>query len=171
MSTTKKSISEKANGSKQIEKIFSATGEIEILNRQRQFPIDRQSAIRLAGDVLNRIGRRNSSLTISFIRDLQMQKLNREYRGIDKPTDVLSFAYGEVDDGFVMGQENHHLGDMVISVETAGRYALELGITFDREIEHLIIHGVLHLAGYDHEKDNGQMNRLEKKLRRELLAN
>jgi probable rRNA maturation factor len=57
----------------------------------------------------------------------------------------------------------------VISVETAGRYARELGLSFDREIEFLVIHGALHLAGYDHETDDGEMNRVERKLRKELL--
>lgn len=98
-----------------------------------------------------------------------MRFLNRDYRGFDKPTDVLSFAYHEAPEDFAAGNEAEHLGDVVISVETAQRYAGELGVTFEREIEHLIIHGTLHLAGYDHETDNGEMNRLERKLRKELL--
>ena len=98
-----------------------------------------------------------------------MRELNRDYRGMDKPTDVLSFAYHEAEDGIAELGVQRHLGDMVISVETAARYAGELGLTFGREIEHLVIHGTLHLAGYNHETDNGEMNRLEKKLRRELL--
>ena len=57
----------------------------------------------------------------------------------------------------------------MISVDTAGRYARELGLSFDREIEFLVIHGALHLAGYDHETDDGEMNRVERKLRKELL--
>ena len=141
--------------------------EIEVLNRQRQFKIDRQAAAKLARAVLDRIGRQDAALTITFIRDAVMRKMNREYRGKDKPTDVLSFAYHEADDGFA--ETDSHIGDVVISVETAARYAAELGLTFDREIGHLIIHGALHLAGYDHETDNGEMNRLERKLRKELL--
>ena len=141
--------------------------DIEVLNRQRLHAIDRQAVAKLAAAVLVRIGRADAELTITFIRDAAMQKLNREYRGKDKPTDVLSFAYHESDDGFA--ESDAHLGDVVISVETAARYAVEFELTFDREIEHLIIHGTLHLAGYDHETDNGEMNRLERKLRKEFL--
>jgi len=82
---------------------------------------------------------------------------------------VLSFAYHEEDEGAVAGDETRHIGDVVISVETAERYARELSLSFDREIEHLVIHGALHLAGYDHETDNGEMKKLERKLRKELL--
>jgi probable rRNA maturation factor len=156
MSTTKRSASK-------------PEGEIEVLSRQRLRAIDRQGAAKLARAVLNRIEQEDAALTITFIRDRAMRTLNREYRGIDKPTDVLSFAYHEDEDGIVEEGEPAHLGDMVISVETAERYAGELGLTFEQEIEHLIIHGTLHLAGYDHETDTGEMNRLERKLRKALL--
>lgn len=145
---------------------------IEVLNRQRLYPIDTAHAASLAREVLNRIERQDASLTISFIRDRQMRQLNRDYRGFDKPTDVLSFAYHEGEqfaDIAALEGETVHLGDVVISVETAARYATELGLSFAREIEFLVIHGTLHLAGYDHETDHGEMNRLEKKLRKQLL--
>jgi probable rRNA maturation factor len=127
--------------------------------------IDRDEVARLSRAVLDRIGRKEVTLTIAFIRDRQMRRLNRDFRRIDRPTDVLSFAYHESGDH----NESNHLGDVVISVETAERYASESGLDFTREIEHLVIHGTLHLAGYDHETDNGEMNRLEKRLRKELL--
>ena len=141
---------------------------IEVLNRQRLHLIDRKAAAGLSRNVLNQIGREDATLTISFIRDPEMRRLNRDFRQIDKPTDVLSFAYHESPDSF-SNDDDMHLGDVVISVETAERYAAELGVTFEREIEHLIIHGTLRLAGYDHETDNGEMNRLERKLRKQLL--
>jgi probable rRNA maturation factor len=122
----------------------------------------------LSRAALDRIGRSDAVLTIAFIRDRAMRRLNHDYRGIDKPTDVLSFAYHE-DEARAACDETRHIGDVVISVETAERYARELGLSFDREIEHLVIHGALHLAGYDHETDDGEMNRLERKLRKELL--
>jgi probable rRNA maturation factor len=123
----------------------------------------------LARVTLDRIGCADATLTVAFVRDRAMRRLNRAYRGIDKPTDVLSFAYHEGEE--VGADENglRRLGDVIISVETAGRYARQLGLTFDREIGHLIIHGALHLAGYDHETDNGEMDRLERRLRKELL--
>lgn len=142
--------------------------QIEVLSRQRLHLIDRKAAAKLSRQVLDRIGREDATLTISFIRDPEMRRLNRDFRQIDKPTDVLSFAYHESLDSF-FSDNDAHLGDVVISVETAERYAAELGVTFDREIEHLIIHGTLHLAGYDHETDNGEMNRLERQLRKQLL--
>jgi probable rRNA maturation factor len=160
MSTTKKSASDQL-------RIADCGLRIEVLSRQRLYAINRQAAAKLAGEVLSRIKRQDAELTITFIRDEAMRKLNRDYRGKDKPTDVLSFAYHESDEGFA--ETDSHIGDVVISVETAARYAAEFGLTFDREIEHLIIHGTLHLAGYDHETDNGEMNRLERKLRKELL--
>ena len=142
---------------------------IEVINRQRLRTIDKEKAAQLARTVLARIGRAEATLTITFIRDRAMRELNRNYRSLDKPTDVLSFAYHEDEEFAHAEADAQHLGDVVIAVETAERYARELGLTFDREIEHLIIHGTLHLAGYDHETDNGEMNRLERKLRRELL--
>lgn len=156
MSTTRRSASEPA----------AAGPAIEVLNRQRLAAIDAAAAGRLARAVLDRIGRPEATLTLTFLRDRQMRRLNREYRGIDKATDVLSFAYHEAADW----NDSEHLGDVVIAVETAQRYAAELGLSFAREIEHLVIHGALHLAGYDHETDNGEMNRLEKRLRKALLT-
>ncbi|MDX2042737.1 MAG: rRNA maturation RNase YbeY [Acidobacteriota bacterium] len=165
MSTTKRSVSSRDRETEGLRD--KAIREIEILNRQKLHEIDKNSAAKLASAVLDRIGRQDAELTITFIRDAAMRKLNREYRGKDKPTDVLSFAYHESDEGFA--ETDSHVGDVVISVETAARYAAEFGLTFQRELEHLIIHGTLHLAGYDHETDNGEMNRLERKLRKELL--
>lgn len=165
MSTPRKSISE-ADGETERGK----DGEIEVLNRQRARAIDRVAVGRLVRAVLDRIGRQDATLTVTFIRDRAMHQLNREYRGLDKPTDVLSFAYQEVeDDAPPSPEEAGHLGDVVISVETAERYAGELGLTFERELEHLVIHGALHLAGYDHETDDGEMIHLERRLRRALL--
>ena len=146
----------------------STSSRVEIINRQRLREIDRGRAAELSRSVLDRIGRTDAVLTVTFIRDRAMRRLNRDYRGIDGPTDVLSFAYHEGEEAPAC-DETSHIGDVVISVETAGRYARELGLSFDREIEFLVIHGALHLAGYDHETDNGEMNKVERKLRKELL--
>lgn len=144
-------------------------GAIEVINRQRWVSLDKRHAAALARAVLKSIGRAEAALTITFIRDRSMRQLNRKYRGLDKATDVLSFAYHESGDDFAAAETGAHLGDVVISVETAARYARELGLTFERELEHLVIHGTLHLAGYDHETDNGEMQRLERRLRKQLL--
>ena len=148
--------------------LHSSHREIEVINRQRLREIDRDRTAALSRAVLDRIGCPEAVLTVTFIRDRAMRRLNRDYRGIDGPTDVLSFAYHEGEEAPEC-DETSHIGDVVISVETAGRFARELGLSFDREIEFLVIHGALHLAGYDHETDDGEMNRLERRLRKELL--
>lgn len=174
MSTTAKSTSEAAGTSAGHPGSLPVSPVIEVVSRQRSHRIDRRRAASLARAVLDAIGESAATLSVIFVRDRRMRELNREWRGIDLPTDVLSFAYHEVaseDEGPpVEGDDCRHLGDLVISVETAERYAERYGISFEREIDQLVIHGALHLAGYDHETDRGQMSRLEKRLRRSLLA-
>jgi probable rRNA maturation factor len=91
-----------------------------------------------------------------------MRALNRDFRGFDKPTDVLSFRTSR------KGGSEGYLGDIVISVETADRQARRLRSTLPRELEILALHGFLHLLGYDHETDDGEMRRIEYRLRRRL---
>jgi len=92
--------------------------------------------------------------------DEAIRRLNREYRRKDTSTDVLSFPAAETAQGIV--------GDLVISLETALRQAAERGHALEMEIRVLLLHGLLHLAGYDHEVDDGAMQRKEIRLRREL---
>lgn len=103
-----------------------------------------------------------SSFTVRFIGDRAMRDINRRYRGADRATDVLSFPGEE-------GPEGRHLGDVAISVPTARRQAGERGETVEREVRTLILHGLLHCLGYDHEADAGEMARLERRLRRRWL--
>ena len=92
--------------------------------------------------------------------DERLRALNLQFRGLDKPTDVLSFpALAEVETG---GQG----GDLAISIETAATQAAEHGHTLQIEVKVLILHGLLHLAGYDHEHDQGRMRRRETVLRK-----
>lgn len=111
---------------------------------------------RLVGSVA---GSSSATLAVRFVSDREMKRLNREFRGQDRPTDVLTFAGCETIDGV-------HLGDVAVSVPTARRQALEHGHSVARELELLLIHGLLHCLGYDHETDDGEMERLERKLRR-----
>ncbi len=95
------------------------------------------------------------AIDFSFVDDARIQELNRDYRGKDKPTDVLSFPlfeHGEEFDFPVSGEEIA-LGDIVISTQTAARQALEQAHSFEREIAFLATHGALHLLGYDHAED------------------
>jgi probable rRNA maturation factor len=94
-----------------------------------------------------------------------MRELNRRWRGKRGTTDVLSFPAGQDEFERAAGAM---LGDVVISVERAGTQAAEHGLSFEREVEQLILHGMLHLCGYDHERDSGEMNALELRLRRRL---
>ena len=131
---------------------------VEVVNRQRRLKLDTEAWSIFADKALHAIGKSESSATIAFVSDKRIQQLNRQFRNIDKATDVLSFPAHEPD----------NLGDIAVSVETAARQAKENGLSFDDEIAQLILHGLLHLSGYDHETDNGEMNRLELKVRRKL---
>jgi probable rRNA maturation factor len=97
--------------------------------------------------------------------DQQIQTLNREYRNHDHATDVLSFPDG---DRLPSGQLL--LGQIVISLDAARRQAEQLGHSELRELEELALHGTIHLMGYDHVRDDGDMNQLELSLRQELLS-
>ncbi len=87
-------------------------------------------------------------MSILFVADPTIHRLNAQYRGKDKPTDVLSFSQLEGESGGVMPSS---LGDVVISVDTARRQAREYGVTHRRETLRLLVHGILHLCGFDHE--------------------
>lgn len=132
---------------------------IEVVNRQRRLQIDTRAWSNFATKALAAIGKSESSATIAFVSDKKIRELNRQFRGIHKVTDVLSFP----SDG-----PDKDLGDIAVSVETAAVQAKENGLEFDEEIAQLILHGLLHLSGYDHETDNGEMNRLELRLRKKL---
>ena len=131
---------------------------IEVVNRQRRIRIDTAAWVVFAANAVEAIGKSGSSATIAFVSDKSIRKLNQQFRGIDKVTDVLSFP----------ADEPGNLGDVAVSLETARAQAKESGLEFDIEIAQLILHGLLHLSGYDHETDNGEMNRLELRLRRAL---
>ena len=98
----------------------------------------------------------STEVSISFVTDEAIHELNREYRGIDRPTDVLSFECDNLDDDFApLGiDEPYELGDIVIAVDIARRQAPEYGLSFSDELILLITHGLLHLCGYDHMSDD-----------------
>jgi probable rRNA maturation factor len=90
-------------------------------------------------------------LSILVTDDVTIRRLNRTYRGKNAATDVLSFAQRQ---GQAMASASYHLGDVVISIDTARRQAKEYRITLGDEVSHLLVHGVLHLLGYDHERSS-----------------
>jgi len=100
-----------------------------------------------------------ASFGVRFASDREVRRANRDFRGKDLPTDVLSFP----------GEEGH-LGDILIALPTARRQAAAAGHSVERELRLLLLHGVLHCLGYDHETDDGAMERLERRLRRTWIA-
>lgn len=138
---------------------------IEVVNRQRKLPIDCERWQVFATKALEVMPTDAVGATVAFVSDRAMRELNRMWRHQDGTTDVLSFP-AEQDEFEKL--EGSSLGDVVISVEQAARQAKENGLSFDHEIAQLILHGLLHLCGYDHETDEGEMNRLELRLRKKL---
>ena len=138
---------------------------IEIINRQRSRKINGKQWLEFTDMALRALPTDKREATIVLVRDAAMRKLNRQFRGKDYPTDVLSFPWQS--EPFET-ETRHKLGEVVISVDRAAEQAKENGISFDNEVQQLILHGLLHLCGYDHETDKGEMNRLELKLRRKL---
>lgn len=106
-----------------------------------------------------------SELTTVFLNNRQIQWYNARYRGKNYPTDVLSFPVNEV-----TAEGRHYLGDLLISVEKAVDQAKEENHPPERELQILLLHGMIHLLGFDHETDSGEMDRLERRLRRQLIA-
>ena len=105
-----------------------------------------------------------NSLSVVLTDDIEIHELNRCYRGKDKPTDVLSFSQLEGNEGVC----SDSLGDIVISIDTAKRQAIKFKCSFEEELLRLLVHGVLHLFGYDHERvsasKSAEMRRTLKKL-------
>lgn len=124
---------------------------------------------RRAGAILAAAGQRKSELSIALVDDRAIEALNGRYRGKPRPTDVLSFSLVE---GPHAGHRAGLLGDVVISVETAARQARERRRGLDETIARLLLHGVLHLLGHDHERDDesARMRAEERRIWRALPA-
>jgi rRNA maturation RNase YbeY len=144
-----------------------------VSNRQKRVPLNPQFLRSFVNQLcsLLQLGRRRFDVTL--VDDKEIERLNRTFRGIPNPTDVLSFPWqNEPDvtykDSVTRAEWSRFLGDIVISAETARRNSLETGVSLRMEIRQLVLHGLLHLLGYDHESDNGEMERLEQAIRREL---
>jgi probable rRNA maturation factor len=131
---------------------------VVVLNRQKRHRVNAVRLKRLLHAAAARL-RARGELALVLTGDREIRALNARYRRKHRPTDVLSFP-GE---GGELG-----LGDVVISVETAARNARTAGRSLPRELEVLALHGLLHALGHDHETDAGQMDRLERRLRRQL---
>ncbi|QUV99850.1 rRNA maturation RNase YbeY [Chloracidobacterium sp. MS 40/45] len=163
---------------------------VHVVNRQRHERLDRAGLAQLAQATLEAVlGPRLAAavdVNLVFIGDNAMQRLNHTYRGVDAPTDVLSFVHLELPSPYThrpaqrkawffsqpvtgLNGERPLLGEVLIATPTARRYAERHALTCAEEIQRLVIHGIIHLCGYDHETDTGQMTRLERRLRRRFL--
>ena len=121
-------------------------------NQTRGSGLDTRALARVLERLLAEIGEAGTSVSLTFVRDPEMRALNRTHRGKDAPTDVLSFPLHPADE-FERARADkpeRMLGDIVISVDTAARQAAEYGAPLAREVQRLLIHGLLHLAGHDH---------------------
>ena len=138
---------------------------VEIVNRQRRQKINAKRWREFGARALRAVGVNKRTASIVFVSDAAIRKLNRQFRGRDTATDVLSFPI----QAEKFERENQsHLGEIVISVPRATAQAKQNGLSFTSEVQQLILHGLLHLCGYDHETDGGEMNRLELRLRNKL---
>jgi probable rRNA maturation factor len=134
--------------------------------RRRRLP--GVSAARVAADarhLLRALDEAGAELTVSLVDDAAIRRLNRDYRGQDRPTDVLAFAMRE---GARAPGDEAVVGDVVISLDTAARQAQQRGVSAADEVRALLIHGILHLLGYDHERsvlEARRMKAMERRLR------
>ncbi len=139
-----------------------------VLNRQKRLRIRRTGLTNFVARLKRelKIGRRE--VTVCFVDNREIARLNRRYRGKSKPTDVLSFPASVETRNGSPAPDGTFLGDIAISPEVARDNAKKLGRTLDGELRVLILHGMLHLIGYDHESDGGTMERKELRLRNKL---
>lgn len=125
---------------------------------------------------LRLLGLQKSELSILFVNDRRMRILNRQFRGVDRTTDVLSFQQQSAEvrksrkkerslrtSGLQTSQYRLILGDIVVSLQRCKKQAREHGLTFDEELRRTAVHGLLHLIGYDHEKSRYQKSKMESK--------
>jgi probable rRNA maturation factor len=145
-----------------------------ILNRQRRIPLAVGPLTSFCEQVRRELGFPEESVTVCFVSDPAIARMNRKFRGKQGPTDVLSFpahrsrARGARLPRRRQTRPGHYVGDIVISAETARRYARRRSHGLASELRVLILHGMIHLAGFDHENDSGEMMQLERRLRRRL---
>lgn len=129
--------------------------------------LERCPLARLAEQALERLEFKSGELGVSLVSAREMELLNSEHLGRTGPTDVLSFPL-DTDGADAVGEVPLLLGDVIICPEVAGRQALEHASTLTHELCLLLIHGILHIAGYDHEADAGEMDKLQDELLEEL---
>lgn len=135
---------------------------ISIQNRQKLLTVDVGRMRRSLKRLLKELGFKDSEVSLLLVDDNQIREINRKYLNRDRPTNVISFAMNEGAFGDVHPEI---LGDIILSVETAARDAIACNVDFMDEVEFLLIHGLLHISGYNHE--NVESSEAEKMKKRE----
>ena len=128
--------------------------EPDTLNVEYELEKEIIRAVELVGKLY---GAENSELSITLTDDEHIHELNKNFRGVDKPTDVLSFAFRESEEPEILNLQVEILGDIIISLERAKIQAENFGHSYLREVIFLTVHGLLHLLGYDHIEDNDRI--------------
>jgi probable rRNA maturation factor len=140
--------------------------KIQIGNRQKLIEIDKRSIRAFVARLLRLLDCRDKEVSLTFVDDAAIRVINRQYLSKDRPTNVISFSLQEGEFGDI---NPDILGDVIISVETALRDAKSGNLTFDDEIRFLLIHGILHLMGYNHENTTLQMTKKMRQKEKELF--
>jgi probable rRNA maturation factor len=124
--------------------------QILLSNRQKKHRITTRQLKKAAAKILSDLGCPDGTeLSVSIVGDRTIRRINRDYLAKDRPTNVISFSLREGEHGAV---NSHALGDVIISADTAAREAADGGIETHERISFLLLHGILHLCGYDHER-------------------
>ena len=132
---------------------------MQVQDRQKRVKVYGRPVEAFCCRVLQKLGKTGWALSVAFVGPKAMQAINQAYRGRNYPTDVLSFHYpGETIDGIPF------LGEIIVAPTVAWAQARDSAGGGEREVRKLLVHGILHLLGYDHETDHGEMNRLQQRI-------
>lgn len=140
--------------------------KVQIENKQKKIRLDRRKIRSTVLKLLRHLKCPDKELSLLFVSDEVIQLLNKQYLGKDNPTNVLSFSLQEGEYNYV---NPHILGDIVISIDTALRDATTEGLTLEQEIDFLVVHGLLHLLGYNHENTTNEETKKMWAKERDLL--
>jgi probable rRNA maturation factor len=145
--------------------------ELYVENEQEKLQVEKRTidALHKAMNIASNLhSLEDSTVNIILVDNVKIREINREYRGVDRETDVISFALNDFEVTFPW--EREELGDIYISVEKALEQSREYGHSFDRELVYLAVHGLLHLLGYDHleEAEKKEMRQEEEKIMAEV---
>ena len=146
---------------------------IFLKNKQKKININSHNLKQSAQEILNLLGYKDFGLGIWLTTNETIQKFNKKYRKQDKATDILSFPYHAVTAGKKIkpkADEDYYLGDLIISLEFAQKDSIKNDLPFDNHILELLVHGICHLLGYEHDTDENykKMYKLERKILSEI---